>query len=171
MYEISLLQHDNISSKNYQVNKDYHYQKAMKLMGHNTAHKAIFKELEQLHLRNMFIPLKYQDLSKEEIEAAIESHTLVKEKTSGEIKAWTVADGRKQCETIANIEVMSPTKALDALLLTCMIDAKEGREVCTLDILNAFIQSNIGYTNRIIWSALCLNSDGLGVQGKVLGLK
>ena len=95
MYKISLLQHNNINIKNYQVNKDYHYQKAMKLMGHDTACKAIFIELEQLHLRETFLPLKYQDLSKEEIEAAIESHTIFKEKTSGEIKAQTVPDGRK----------------------------------------------------------------------------
>ena len=40
-------------------------------------------------------------------------------------------------------ETASPTTALESVLLTAVIDAKEGRDVATVDIKNAFIQTKI----------------------------
>ena len=40
-------------------------------------------------------------------------------------------------------EVTSPTAALESVLLTAIIDAKEGRDVAVIDIPNAFIQAHL----------------------------
>ena len=39
-------------------------------------------------------------------------------------------------------QTASPTVSLEAILLTCIIDAEEGRDVAVVDIPNAFIQTN-----------------------------
>ena len=40
-------------------------------------------------------------------------------------------------------DTASPTTALESVLLSATIDAKEGRDVATVDIPNAFIQTEI----------------------------
>ena len=37
----------------------------------------------------------------------------------------------------------SPTASNEAIMLTATIDAKEGRDVMTGDVLNAFVQTNM----------------------------
>ena len=54
-----------------------------------------------------------------------------------------VAGGDKQRGTIDKYDAASPTAALDSVLLTANIDAKEGRDVATVDILNALITTHI----------------------------
>ena len=77
----------------------------------------------------------------------IESHTLVKLKTDNvTYKGRTVADGRKQCGTVTDEEKASPMVMLESLFLTSIVDAKERRKVATLDIPNAFIQSDMDET-------------------------
>jgi hypothetical protein len=52
----------------------------------------------------------------------------LKEKRDGFLKGRTVAGGNKQRDT-------------EAVLLSCIIDAEEGRDVAVIDIPNAFIQT------------------------------
>jgi hypothetical protein len=40
-------------------------------------------------------------------------------------------------------EASSPTAALEAIIITGLIDAKQKRDVMTLDIPNAFVQTEI----------------------------
>ena len=54
-----------------------------------------------------------------------------------------VAGGDKQRGTIDKADAASPTAALESVLLTATIDAKEGRDVATVDIPNAFITTRI----------------------------
>jgi hypothetical protein len=54
-----------------------------------------------------------------------------------------VAGGNKQRGTIDKEDASSPTAALESVLLTATIHAKEGRDVATVDIPNAFIQTRI----------------------------
>jgi hypothetical protein len=56
---------------------------------------------------------------------AMESHILLKEKDSGEIKGRTVADGRSQREHTPKEKASSPTPSLESILLTCVIEAKD----------------------------------------------
>jgi hypothetical protein len=107
------------------------------------AHKAIRSEMKQLHFRDTFKPMHWKELTHEQKQTVLESHMFLKEKRSGEIKGRTVAGGNKQRDFLTKEEVSSPTVATEAVLLTCIIDADEGRDVVTIDIPNAFIQTRI----------------------------
>ena len=67
----------------------------------------------------------------------------LKQKRTGVIKGRTVAGGNKQRDFISKEEASSPTVATESVLLTCIIDAEEGRDVSVIDIPNAFIQTRI----------------------------
>jgi hypothetical protein len=51
-----------------------------------------------------------------------------------------VAGGNKQQDYISKEDASLPTIATEAILLSCIINAKEERDVTIIDILNAFIQ-------------------------------
>lgn len=61
-----------------------------------TGEAAASKELNQLHLREVFQPVDWVQLSKEERQSVMESHMFVKEKRDGTVKAETAAGGNKQ---------------------------------------------------------------------------
>ena len=52
-----------------------------------------------------------------------------------------MAGGNKQRGYIPKEDVSSPTVASESVLMSCIIDAKEGRDVAVIDIPNAFIQT------------------------------
>jgi hypothetical protein len=67
----------------------------------------------------------------------------LKQKRCGRVKARGCADGRKQRIYKTKAETSSPTVSLKALFLTSVIDAKEGRDIATVDIPGAFLHSDI----------------------------
>ena len=67
----------------------------------------------------------------------------LKEKRDGRIKGRGCADGRPQRLYTSRIETSSPTASLVGLMLTCMIDAFENRDVATIDIPGAFLQTKM----------------------------
>jgi hypothetical protein len=54
-----------------------------------------------------------------------------------------VAGGNKQRDNISKEDASLPTIATEAILLSCIIDAKEGRDVTIIHIPNAFIQMRV----------------------------
>ena len=54
-----------------------------------------------------------------------------------------VASGDKQCGTINKEDAASLTVAMESVLLTATIDAAEERDVATIDISNAFVQTRL----------------------------
>ena len=62
----------------------------------------------------------------------LESHALLTEKRDGKTKARTVASRNKHKED-----------ATESVLLTCVIDAEERRDVTVIDIPNAFVQTRV----------------------------
>jgi hypothetical protein len=52
-----------------------------------------------------------------------------------------MAGGNKQRDYISKEDASLPTVATEAVLLSCIIDAKEGRDVTAINIPNAFIQT------------------------------
>ena len=104
---------------------------------------AVSKELSQLHYRDSFEPLNPKKLTKEERDAALESHLFLKQKRDLSIKGRMVAGGDKQRGTIEKEKASSPTVATESVLLTATIDAEEGRDVATVDLPNAFIQTRL----------------------------
>ena len=57
------------------------------------------------------------------------------------LKAQTVAGGNKQRGYILKEDASSPTVSNEAVMLTCVIDADENRDVAIVDIPNAFVQT------------------------------
>ena len=62
-------------------------------------------------------------------------------KQDGVLKARTVAGGNKQRGYILKEDASSPTVSNEAVMLTCVIDADENRDVAIVDIPNAFVQT------------------------------
>ena len=103
--------------------------------------QAVNKEPSQLHNRETFKPMMPSKLTKEENRKAISSLILLTEKRDGTIKARACANGSTHRSYINKEEAASPTVSTEALLTTAVIDAKQNRDVITLDIPNAFVQT------------------------------
>ena len=97
--------------------------------------------MKQLHFRNTFRPKHWKDLTATQRLTVLESHLFLKEKRDGTIKGRTVAGGNKQRGYISKEDASSPTVASESVLLSCIIDAEEGRDVAVIDIPNAFINA------------------------------
>jgi hypothetical protein len=96
--------------------------------------KAAHKEMKQLHDRVVFKPIHVKDMTVLEKKRAMESLIFLAEKRDQTIKARTCANGSSQRAYIAREEATSPTAATDAILITGVIDAKQKRDVMTLDV-------------------------------------
>jgi hypothetical protein len=79
--------------------------------------------MKQLHLRNMFKPKHWCDLSQVQRQMVFESYMFLKQKRDGKIKGRTVTGGNKQRDYISKEDASSPTVATEAVLLSCIIDA------------------------------------------------
>jgi hypothetical protein len=64
----------------------------------------------------------------------------LKKKRSGRIKGRGCADGRKQRIHTKKEDASSPTVAIESVMLSCVIDAEEDRDVAIIDIPGAFMQ-------------------------------
>ncbi len=71
----------------------------------------------------------------------MESHIFIEQKRDGKIKAWQVIGDNKQRNYITKEDVSSPTVSAEAVVLTCVIDAAEDRDIAVVDIPNAFVQT------------------------------
>jgi hypothetical protein len=103
------------------------------------AYAAVMSEMKQLHFCNTFKPKHWSELSKTQHQMVLELHMFLKEKQDGSLKGSTVAGGNKQRDYISKEDASSPTITTEAVLLSCIIDAKEERDVTVIDIPNAFI--------------------------------
>jgi hypothetical protein len=113
----------------------------LKAWGHK-AHDAARNEMKQLHMRDTFKPMHWRELSHTQCHMVLESHMFLKEKRDGKTKGRTVADGNKHRGYISKEDASSPTVATESVLLTCIIDAEEGRDDAVI-IPNAFVQTRV----------------------------
>ena len=63
------------------------------------------------------------------------------EKHDQSFKGWMVYNGKSTHEWLSRKDASSPTVALENIMLTTIVDAKEGHNVMTANIPNAFIQA------------------------------
>jgi hypothetical protein len=105
--------------------------------------EATLKEMRQLHDRRCFHPINKSTLNATEKKRTLESLIFLVEKRDGTVKARHCANGSTQRDYMHREQVSSPTVCTESVLLTAVIDAKEGRDVATCDIPNAFIQTDI----------------------------
>jgi hypothetical protein len=104
---------------------------------------AAHKEMKQLHDRVVFEPISIAEMTVLEKKRAMESLIFLNEKRDETIKARMCANGSTQRAYISREEASSPTAASEAILITGVIDAKQLRDVMTLDIPNAFVQTKL----------------------------
>jgi uncharacterized protein YeaC (DUF1315 family) len=104
---------------------------------------ALMKELSQVVVMEVMSGCDARELTREQKQKALRYLMFLKEKRCGRIKGRGCIDGRKQRLWKNKEDTTSPTVSIEALLLSCMIDAREGRDVATIDIPVAFMQAFI----------------------------
>ena len=104
---------------------------------------AVLKELQQLHDRKVLEPRSAAEMSNDEKHAALQYLMFLKKKRNGIVKGRGCADGRKQRTYTSKEEASSPTVAIEAVMLSCVMDAMEHRDVATVDIPGAFMQADM----------------------------
>jgi Reverse transcriptase (RNA-dependent DNA polymerase) len=124
------------------VMTQYNMKKGIKMFG-EAGTDAVLKELKQLHDKNTFQPKMPSTLTAAEKSAALQCLMFLKEKRNGSIKGRGCADGRKQRLYTAKEDASSPTVAIESVMLSCVVDAAEGRDVATVDIPGAFLHADM----------------------------
>jgi hypothetical protein len=104
---------------------------------------AVTKEMQQLHNRMVMRAKDAKSLSAQERMDALAYLMFLKRKRCGKIKGRGCADGRKQRAWTDKANSSSPTIATEALFLTMVIDAMEGRDVAIIDVPGAFMQADM----------------------------
>jgi hypothetical protein len=104
---------------------------------------ALMKELRQVILMDVMSGCHARELSRDEKKRALRYLMFLKQKRSGMIKGRGCVDGRPQRLWKTKEETTSPTVSIESLLISCMIDAMENRDVATIDIPSAFMQAFI----------------------------
>ena len=104
--------------------------------------EAVYKELKQLHEQKVGEPRDASTLSLTQKRNALGYLMFLKQKRTGQIKGRGCADGHKQRLHTPKDDASSPTVATKSVLLSCVIDAKEQRDVATVDIPGAFMQGD-----------------------------
>lgn len=99
--------------------------------------------MKQLHDREVFQPIDFNKLTSQERKRAMESLIFLVKKRDGTIEGRTCANGSTQQSYIEREEAASPTAATDSILITAVIDAKQGRNIMIADVLNAFVQTEV----------------------------
>ena len=125
-----------------QVTKQYGVRQGIKKFGEEGV-DAVLTELKQLHDRSVVEPMDPSKMTKEMRYQALPYLMFLKRKRCGKIKGRGCADGRRQREFISKEEASSPTVSLYALMISCLIDAIEERDVATCDIPGAFLQTDM----------------------------
>ena len=124
------------------VMTQYPMHKGIKVFG-EAGTAAVLEELQQLHERGVIEPRDSDKLSQNEKASALEYLMFLKKKRCGKIKGRGCADGRKQREHTNKEDARSPTVAIESLVLSCIIDGMENRDVATVDIPGAFMQADM----------------------------
>jgi hypothetical protein len=97
--------------------------------------------MKQLCWQDSYKPKHWHGLTKKQKKQVFESHIFVKQKRDGKIKARKVIGGNKQRNYITKEDVSSPMVSVEAVMLTCIIDAVEDRDIVVVDIPIAFAQT------------------------------
>ena len=131
----------------------------------NDGVKVVEKEMRQLHDRGVMVPVHKKCLTPEQRKEALAYLMFVKRKRCGKVKGCGCADGRQQRAYIAKEESTAPTVTMEAVFLTAVIDALEGREVAVLDIPGAFVQTyidelvHVRFTGEMVSMLLQIDSE------------
>ena len=122
--------------------QQYYITKGLKVFG-NKGHDAAMKELDQLVKRNCWSPIDVATLSPQEKKRAVDAMMLLAQKNDGTIKGRCVFKGSDTRDWLSREDTASPTASHEGICSTCVIDAHEERDIMSVDIPNAFIQTEM----------------------------
>jgi hypothetical protein len=74
----------------------------------------------------------------------------IKEERDGAVKVRGCTDGRPQWQYTYKEDLSSPMVSLEAMMMSCCIDAKEGRYVAVTDIPGAFLHMDMNQCVHMI---------------------
>jgi Reverse transcriptase (RNA-dependent DNA polymerase) len=108
---------------------------------------SVAKEMLQVHDKDVFDPMKCEEMTPEQLKLIITSKTFLKDKYTAQglfdkLKARLVAGGHLQDREIYD-KGSSPTVSTQATFTVAGIAASEGRAVATVDFPGAFLNSEI----------------------------
>jgi hypothetical protein len=132
----------NVNKHGASFSQQYMLQKGLMVFG-NKGHKASMKEINQLHKRTCFAPLKVKEMKHSKRKTAQMALMFLTGKRDKSVKGRMVYNGKPTIEWLSQEDAASPTAALESILITGVIEAKEERDVMTCNIPNAFIQVNL----------------------------
>jgi Reverse transcriptase (RNA-dependent DNA polymerase) len=131
-----------VKTKGVSFAQQFILQQGLKKFGQK-GQEAALKELDQLYKRNCFTPISVKEMTAMERRKAQQALMFLTEKRDESIKGRMVYNGKPTREWLSREDCNSPTAALESIMLTCVIDAHEERDVMTCDIPNAFIQAEM----------------------------
>lgn len=129
------------TEKGFQFIQQYYLNKGLKIFG-DRGKTGVDKELRQLLQRQCFRPEYIKNLSQKQLARAQEAMMLLSEKEfSKEVKGRLVFRGDGTREWLSREDTASPTASLEGIELTITIDSYEQRDIMSMDVPNAFIQT------------------------------
>jgi hypothetical protein len=97
----------------------------------NDGANAVINELKQLDYLDAIKPVHSRQVTGDQKRASLRYLMYLKQKRCGRVKARGRANGQKQRIYKSKEETSSPMVSIQALFLTSIIDAQEGRDVAT----------------------------------------
>ena len=113
----------------------------IKKHGENDKDKLVV-ELTQIHDRVVFTPVDSSDLTSEQKYEAMRLPMFLKEKRDKTLKGRACADGRKQQGKYEKVDTTPPIVALEAALITSVVDAHEERDIAIFYIPGVFLHTD-----------------------------
>ena len=123
-------------------NQQFILPKAIKEFGQDGI-AAAKSELKQMHDRTCFRAMAVAELTRQEKERAMDGLMFVQQKKSGVHKGRLAYNGKPTRKWVSREDKSSPTCFTESILLTCGIDAAEHQDIITMDIPNAFVQTDM----------------------------
>ena len=120
----------------------YSYKKGVEALG-EAARRGDYVEVEQMHERNAFEPIHVKNMTAAEKRKAQMGLMLIEQKEGKQAKGRLVYNWKPTREWLSREDTSSPTVSQEGLHITLAMDAKEGRDVMSADIPNAFIQTRM----------------------------
>ncbi|CAJ1968219.1 unnamed protein product [Cylindrotheca closterium] len=121
--------------------QQYYINQGLKKFGED-GKDAVDKELRQMLLRDCFTPKFVKGMTVSERKKAQSAMMLLAEKQFKKtVKGRLVYQGDGTHEWLLREDTASPTALQEAITTTCVIDANKGRDIMTMDVPNAFIQT------------------------------
>ena len=101
--------------------------------------EALLVELSQLDSMSTFNPMMVNDLSSKEKKMALNLLIIIREERCGKIKGRVTADGSNRRYIVAREDATLPKIQLESLIMSLLVDTKEGRDVAVSDVVGAYL--------------------------------